>query len=157
MIPTRQTKLGEFGNCFAACLSSVLEVELGLLPDFDAHGDQWRRVLEDWLKERGYSMLYIKLFADRPWVAPVHECEAIFVGDDPNGKPHAVVGMCLAQGEEGAQFAITFNPGASEPNDPGITGVDVIVFLVPRAPATMSYLSPAQIIIPNFRKPPGRN
>lgn len=65
MIEVEQTKFGgpehpvhERGNCFAACLASLLEVDLGELPDAAADESGWGQLL-DWLGERGWYLAWL--------------------------------------------------------------------------------------------------
>lgn len=52
MKPVHQTKFGNTdGNCLAACIASILEVELESLPNF--HGKDWQERWCEWLRPRG--------------------------------------------------------------------------------------------------------
>lgn len=100
MKPVEQTKGGPpDGNCFAACIASVLELELADVPNFVAYGaDEWWDRLQDFL--RGYGLeMYDFLPADEPegwhpngyWLAGV---DSLNLGIDPEtGEPyrHCVV------------------------------------------------------------------
>lgn len=75
MKPLVQTKVGDDGNCFATCLSSILELPANKVPDFDAgnasddeffaaadeflakHGLTYRRVPVDGAKPSGWSTI----------------------------------------------------------------------------------------------------
>lgn len=66
MIPVEQTRFGgpdhpaeERGNCFVACLASVLELPLSDLPDVAADDSGWNKI-DDWLMARGLYMLYLR-------------------------------------------------------------------------------------------------
>ena len=85
MIGVRQTRTGSVGNCFAACLASILETrlpEFGLPenPDYDANVDRF-------LAKRGlrYSQVPIDENAPVGW----HTIEGI----SPRGGMHAIVGF----------------------------------------------------------------
>lgn len=63
MKPVNQTRLhkGLFpiedrGNCFPACIASILEMEVEDVIQIQEHYDNpnWNYVLADWLNERGY-------------------------------------------------------------------------------------------------------
>jgi hypothetical protein len=73
MIPVAQTLFGrEEGNCLAACVASILELDLADVPNFcaDQSDGSWLRKLADWLAERE--------------LCAVH---ASFVDSDPGPKP----------------------------------------------------------------------
>lgn len=59
MKPVDQTKFGKpEGNCFAACLASILEVDLDTIPDF-GWDDNWRDRVDSYLAEFGFQMIDI--------------------------------------------------------------------------------------------------
>jgi len=100
MIETRTTKKesnGEKGNCLAASLSSVLEMPLSLIPEFeDMHPSEWRNNLLNWAHSIGYKISFTTL---KP------SGYAIGVGVHPFGGLHAVV---LFNGE------FCFDPNSKE-------------------------------------------
>jgi hypothetical protein len=53
MRPVLQAVPGPDGDCFAACVASLLEIELAEVPDLAAAGDRWASVLRRWLAARG--------------------------------------------------------------------------------------------------------
>ena len=68
MKPVFQTKFGgadapeaEQGDCMAACLASIFEVELADVPDFAGHinGGGWFFLFQKWLKARNLSLLML--------------------------------------------------------------------------------------------------
>lgn len=63
MKPVDQTIFGpELGNCFAACVASVLELPLEDVPNFCEGGDHgWFDRLRAWLRPRGLWALTCKL------------------------------------------------------------------------------------------------
>ena len=63
MKPVKQTRLHkgllpieDRGNCFPACIASILEMEVEYVIQIQQHYDnpKWNYVLADWLNERGY-------------------------------------------------------------------------------------------------------
>jgi hypothetical protein len=77
------------GDCFAAVVASLLEIEIGDLPDL-ARPDQ-REVLNAWLNPRGMFWLDIRassLSAAERGAFGWHEIG----GMSPRGIPHSVVG-----------------------------------------------------------------
>lgn len=92
MIPVDQALLSaESGNCFAACVASVLELPLGAIPDFSGTRN-WFRAFERWARACSVVALLIPVprraqwalcFAPRtPWIA---------LGPARCGERHAVV------------------------------------------------------------------
>ena len=70
MIRTPQTEFGpRRGNCWSACLSSLLHVPLSEIPDFcaryhpdDGHDEAaWWRETQRWLHARGYELIELDL------------------------------------------------------------------------------------------------
>ena len=83
MIPVVQTKFYPVGNCFDACLASVLEVPLDTLPHF--HGEGWYDVYEAWLQSRGFEL-------DRMPSEPIPPGYQLAVVESPRGAfLHSVV------------------------------------------------------------------
>lgn len=65
MRPVDQTRYGILdGNCFSACLASILEIPLGEVPHF--WGPRWPDFLQ-WLADRGLAMT---LYHKRLYVPP---------------------------------------------------------------------------------------
>jgi hypothetical protein len=103
MKPVDQTKFGKpDGNCFAACIASVLEFPLESLPDLSTYADDdgaWWLAIQAWIEENtDYSYVEVaiqdfeesnKFFGNSYWIA---------TGKSPRGKDlnHAVV---YCQGE----------------------------------------------------------
>jgi hypothetical protein len=52
MTPVWQTEFGPRGNCYAACLATVLECELADVPDFRGRAD-WGEAVQKWAAGRG--------------------------------------------------------------------------------------------------------
>ncbi len=51
-----QTEFGPGGNCYAACLATILQLDLSEVPDF--RGEDWDLRAEDWLHQRGYTCCF---------------------------------------------------------------------------------------------------
>ena len=62
MIPLKQTRLGETGNCFETCIASLLNLEIEQVPDLLAyeHGP-WMEKINEWLASK-YKLAYIILY-----------------------------------------------------------------------------------------------
>jgi hypothetical protein len=63
VIPVDQTTFGiPGGNCFSACVASILELPIEDVPYFmDAPEDKWFGAFEPWLAARGYYALYVEV------------------------------------------------------------------------------------------------
>lgn len=61
MKQVEQTKLGSDGNCFEACIASLLDCAIEEVPDLGAYEEDntWLGVLNDWL-ERTYGLGYLE-------------------------------------------------------------------------------------------------
>ena len=58
MLPIYQTKFGKEGNCFQACLASIMEVPLEAIPEAVCHEpDVWLQPFKDWLNERNLCVI----------------------------------------------------------------------------------------------------
>lgn len=94
MKPVDQTLFGkEVGNCFAACVASLLEVPIERI-DINAATDQWLENTQEFLKTLGLFYLEIRIDVAKSY--PTYElfgAPCIFMGQSPRGDfNHAVVG-----------------------------------------------------------------
>jgi hypothetical protein len=118
MKPVDQTKLGVDGNCYSACLASILELSVEEVPVFGLGPVSWLIEAEKWLRAKhGYTMIgfdpvVVENFYCRP---AMHH---LIRGESPRG-PHAVVGFC---GE------IVYDP---HPSRDGLVMVSGYEFLIP--------------------------
>lgn len=70
MIPVTQTKqkkkieyhgkwIQQYGNCFASCIASIMEIPLSEVPNvevlFDVYGDYYLDVMNEWLAKQGWE------------------------------------------------------------------------------------------------------
>lgn len=61
MIPQTQTKFGEGGDCFAACIASILEYSIRDVPNFAVpYATNWLFQAQCWLAERGKGLASIR-------------------------------------------------------------------------------------------------
>lgn len=66
MKPVDQTLFGyPSGNCFAACVASVLELPLADVPNFMLNHATWFEDAYAWLATRGFTPLFVKADAVR--------------------------------------------------------------------------------------------
>ena len=94
MIAVQQTRTGAHGNCFAACLASILEVPLDSIPDF-GEDDEFLEDVADFLAEHG--LYYVQIQPEDSAFAAMCASGDIFhtiEGVSPRGGQHAVVGLC---------------------------------------------------------------
>lgn len=107
MKPVMQTKFGyPYGNCLAAALASVLELELRDVPDFctdDDDDSEWFDRMQEWLAKRGLCVVHLNLEASGalpPMPGMIDGTWCIVGGRSPRGDwDHSVVGRYrLVQG-----------------------------------------------------------
>jgi hypothetical protein len=61
-----QTVIGRRGNCFAACIASLLEVDIAEVPAFE--GPRWCEDASAWLQDRsGFSLVSVAPMAGGLW------------------------------------------------------------------------------------------
>jgi len=122
LIPVEQTRTGSLiGNCFAACLASILEISISSVPDFDADGNAFLRQVNDFLLP--LDLFYIQVSPDNPTFPEVFRYGNVWhtiEGISERGGQHACVGNA---GE------LVFDP---HPGGKGLVSVDVYGFLVAR-------------------------
>jgi hypothetical protein len=94
MIPVEQTRVGSgVGNCFAACLASILEIPVEDIPDFLNDGDEFLDQLAWFLFP--YGLVYVQVEPDDPIVNRmfmVGQMWHTIEGVSPRGGLHACVG-----------------------------------------------------------------
>ena len=115
MRPVYQTRTGEIGNCFAACLASILEEplpELGLTSDHD-----YDENVNKWLAARG--LRYTQVPSD---VKPMGW--TTIEGISPRGGMHATVGL---------DGKIVWDPHPNDGTGHGLVSVERYGLLVPMA------------------------
>lgn len=135
MIGQKQTIFGEgHGNCFAACLASILERPLDEIPNFcdvdlnPGDNGEWYLAVDAWLEERfGLSVLTFSAAESKKQEAWYPRGYSILSGRSPRGEfDHSVVAL---DGD------IVFDP---HPNESGLMSrKDWIVFTV-RNPALVT-------------------
>lgn len=116
MNPTNQTifELGK-GNCFAACLASILEMPIKDVIHFPAgECPLWRDIVNDWLENKGMFFIDIALNGDMRDNQIKYWGYHIIMGESPRSEDirHAVVGY---------QGKIVFDP---HPSRDGLRGTD---------------------------------
>ena len=96
MKPVYQNIIGYGGNCFAACIASILHLDITEVPNFcaDGHPDWWSDA-QHWLVERGYFLLDIKYSAVTDAYCEVPNGVYVIIGGkSPRGDwNHAIIGI----------------------------------------------------------------
>jgi len=59
MIKIYQTKFGEEGDCFRACLASILELKIEDVPEFKEGHGVWYQKYRKWLQQFGLDLLAV--------------------------------------------------------------------------------------------------
>ncbi len=92
MKPIDQTTFGKGkGNCFAACIASILEVGIDEVPNFVCEYKNWVGETLKWLNKRGFTGMF--LTGSEEGVAFRPDCYHVVTGPSPRGDfLHAVVG-----------------------------------------------------------------
>lgn len=129
MIKVDQTTFGmPGGNCFSACVASLLELPTSDVPYFmgntEKEGEEWFGRFEKWIKPHGFYPVIFELLDGNKWrPSGLH----ILSGKSPRGDfPHSVI----ADGEEN----IIHDP---HPSRDGILSRDDVVLLVLFDPGTI--------------------
>ncbi|APU89051.1 conserved hypothetical protein [Virus Rctr85] len=87
-----QTRFGnKEGNCLAACLASLFELDIDDVPDFNAlHGDNWYSIgLTSWLSQFGLvPVMLASITGEFP-----QNCHYLVGGESPRGILHSCIGL----------------------------------------------------------------
>ncbi len=107
-----QTIFGNgIGNCFAACVASILKCSLDDVPNFCYNNNEnWWKDTQEFLGKHGFYAIEFQI-TDRPFMAPVPDgIHCILSGKSPRGDfNHSVIG----QFRDGAIF-YEFDPHPSK-------------------------------------------
>ena len=76
------------GNCFEACVASLMEVAVNKVPDLEKFGTKWREGLSAFLEFNGYK-LAVDCYS--PFELSGFEGEYIVTGPSPRGDWHHAV------------------------------------------------------------------
>lgn len=93
MKPVKQTKLhqedaGHNGNCYAACLASMLDLPLWMVPAFEEMAGTWRARTDEWLGR----CFGLRLAERGPEIDPASLPEFYIAnGPSPRGVKHSVI------------------------------------------------------------------
>jgi hypothetical protein len=142
--PVDQTRLGfPEGNCFAACLASLMEIPLDQVPSVMGMDPEvpawWPLHLDRWLSRYGLYGLYFVVQPSHIDIAALHGIytnnsndlvwprgPCIALGRSPRGYPHAVVAC---------DQVLLHDP---HPSRLGLVSIDGYIVLIPFNPAIRS-------------------
>ncbi len=132
MIPVDQTKFGpEEGNCFSACVASILELHICNVPHFCGGGNEkWLKDAEAWLRENHNLTLLGFVSRGRSGVYCLPSMFHILSGESGRGLFHSVVAFC---GE------VVHDP---HPSRKGIIEIEEYDFLIPVSLSLMLQTTP---------------
>lgn len=82
---------GVYGDCFRACVASLLEMELSDVPHFCSRED-WVGAFHDWLEASGLFAVEVSLKHEQS-VCPSPKQHCIVSGMGPRGVMHSVVAL----------------------------------------------------------------
>lgn len=125
MIPVFQTIMdSQNGNCYAACLASILECSLEGIPNFMEKGpDRFDNILTKWLETKNFVILSVNIVRDEPSIiAIMKDVYSIGSIESPRFKDtlHAVV--C-----KGFEIIHDPRPDVSSPYTAEVLHFDVII------------------------------
>ena len=89
-----QSRTGANGDCFRACIASLLDEELAAVPDFAGEGEHWLADVQAYLRERGLFYLQVEI-KDRMLESAFREGQTwhLVEGISPRGGEHACVAL----------------------------------------------------------------
>lgn len=132
MKPVKQTDITFVsGNCFSACIASILEMRITDVPTFVVEKDWWRAT-NAWLAGRGLTFVDFKYDDIGNVCGPLfNEVFCILSGPSPRDKTkqHSVVGVIERDpgSERMVRGRMIFDP---HPSNDGILSVDYVGFLI---------------------------
>lgn len=134
MKPVDQTTFGaKEGNCFAACLASVLELPIEKVPNFCVSSD-WQRLCNAWLAQFGLMFFEAHWSEGAPpelWRHPVIQPGQLWIATGPAERDgqklhHAVV-------MRGARMVHDPNPRHGRNGIEKVLGVGFLIEIEPRS------------------------
>lgn len=113
-----QTRFGADGNCFAACLATLLGLDMQEVPEAN-----------EWLRQRGLALVVVDV-KDKPFYRLPPGVPVILGGVSPRNPEwsHAVVGMSA---DDGWNYDILHDP---HPSRDGIGALQDVSLLIPLRP-----------------------
>lgn len=90
-----QTEFGEGnGNCWSACIASMLKMKLEDVPNFCLNVNTWWKDTQEWMMNRGMFLIEMEINNDSLYVSDVPDgIHCIMSGKSPRGDfHHSVIG-----------------------------------------------------------------
>jgi len=133
MKPVFQTDFTKIsGNCYPACLASILEIPLKNVPIF--HGDNWCHNYDDWLRDYSKGNLGLSdvslLSGEVPYIPDGFYAIAAIPSSNFKGILHAVV--VQGQRKDNHYLLVVHDPNGNNPKmieTPDFIGISIIVNL----------------------------
>ena len=116
MKPVFQTRFGRDGNCWPACIASILDLPLEETDHLACANEDWDERTMKFLKERGLSYIDVRRNPDGSWpiTAPPNGMNVILGVTNPRSSlPHCVVAQVEASRDK-MGFNIVHDPIGSE-------------------------------------------
>jgi hypothetical protein len=132
MTPTKQTllhdpKAGVYGNCFTACMASLLDLPIEAVPHFTEMipvGPEWVDLINGWLRRFGLAYLEFEITDVAGW-KPFLDGLGYHVLSGPSPRHEGATHAVIARGG-----AMVFDP---HPSDEGLgAGFRSVGFLIRR-------------------------
>lgn len=118
-----QNDTSEIGNCFSACIASLIELPLHLIPHFRArHGKEMVIAARKWLQSE-FNLYLVGVPAHKA-ICPATPCIGVVPSQNYPGEYHAVVGTW-----DGKDFVTTHDPNPN--NTPNGFRAERLYFIVP--------------------------
>lgn len=144
MVPVMQTIIPTAdnpdlkGDCFRACVASIMEMPIDQVPHFCEHRN-WEERLDDWLYKFGlaHACIRINVNADHGYHGPMDRGIEVLVGGRTNRHPtrlHSVVACTLGGG---LQWEYTHDP---HPDGTFLTEAVDLTWFVVRHPSVMGLM-----------------
>lgn len=121
MKPVIQTKFGDKkGNCFSACIASILELRIEQVPNFCVdYGENWVKETDKWLRENWNLTLLGFVSKGRAGIYSLPAIYHLVSGQSERGINHSCVAF---------QGKIVHDP---HPDQTGIKEIEEWDFLIP--------------------------
>lgn len=134
MKPVNQTRFGKEGNCFCACIASILECPIEIV-DFKM-GENWIVDTQAILGRHGFMFIGVNILKGH-CIVPLPDPYCIFTGRSPRDASmlHSVVGKLVHFQEKEIEMVAYRTVHDPHPDKTGIVGEpEEIGFIVPISP-----------------------
>lgn len=117
-----QTKFGKpEGNCFPACVASILEIEIERIPNYQEGDGVWYQNFKKWLRKFDYECVAL----NRSLLAEKDQCPEVYgivSGKSPRGLSHSTVYF---------KDEMVHDP---HPEGGGVKDIEDVIYLIPKFP-----------------------